>query len=343
MTKKSGNRGLFGSLTTDSGDTAQVAQPPIRKRGETMLLEERDSTLKRIVAGDVVQKVEYWVDPAICKMWSEHDRNYALLNEYNCEDLIKGIKQQGRQEFPAIVRRLDNDPVFKYEVICGARRHWVINYLRTEENRPEFKFRVEVVDISDEEAFRLSDAENREREDISDYERAIKYLKALDKYYKTQKKMADRLGETEDWLTRYLNLAKLPKEIVDAFADVRNIKVRHGKELIPKLKEAKLRDKIIRRADELRQLQAERRAAAKPILDGADVFNRLVASIKPAKAKAEPIETFRSKSGDDILAIDRKTKSVLSLRLMLGNGVGQEEVMAVFQAALAKHYAQGDS
>jgi hypothetical protein len=68
-----------------------------------------------------------------------------------------------------------------------------------------------------------------------------------------------------------------------------------------------------------------------------------VASIKPAKAKAEPIETFRSKSGDDILAIDRKTKSVLSLRLMLGNGVGQEEVMAVFQAALAKHYAQGDS
>jgi ParB family chromosome partitioning protein len=194
------------------------------------------------------------------------------------------------------------------------------------------------VDISDEEAFRLSDSENRDREDISDYERAVKYLKALDKYYKQQKKMADRLGESEDWLTRYLNLAKLPKEIVEAFSDVRNIKVRHGKELIPKLKEAKLRDKIIKRAGELKSIQMERRAAEKPILDGAEVFNRLTAAIKPAKKKVEPLETFQSKTGEDILAVDRKNKTAMTLRVMLGNGVGREEVVAAFQDALEKHY-----
>jgi ParB family chromosome partitioning protein len=215
-----------------------------------------------------------------------------------------------------------------------------VNYLRNEENRPEFKFLVQVVDISDEEAFRLSDSENRDREDISDYERAVKYLKAMNKYYKTQKKMADRLGETEDWLTRYLNLAKLPKEIVEAFSDVRNIKVRHGKELIPKLKEAKLREKIIKRADDVKKIQMERRASEKPILDGAEVFNRLIAAIKPVSKKTEPIETFQSRAGDDILTIDRKTKTAMTMRVILGRGVGREEVMAAFQDAIAKHYAE---
>ena len=33
--------------------------------------------------------------------------------------------------------------------------------------------------MSDEEAFRLADIENREREDISDYERAIDYGDAI--------------------------------------------------------------------------------------------------------------------------------------------------------------------
>jgi hypothetical protein len=60
----------------------------------------------------------------------------------------------------------------EYEVICGARRHWTVAWLRANNYR-QFRFLVEVRELSDEEAFRLSDIENRDREDISDYERAI--------------------------------------------------------------------------------------------------------------------------------------------------------------------------
>ena len=39
-------------------------------------------------------------------MWAGHNRAYDLLTPENCADLIEGMKAQGQQEFPAIVRRL---------------------------------------------------------------------------------------------------------------------------------------------------------------------------------------------------------------------------------------------
>ena len=76
-------------------------------------------------------------------MWSGHNRDYALLTEERCADLIESIKAQGRQEIPAIVRRLSGDDGYDFEVICGARRHWSISWLRTH-NYPDFKFLVDV-------------------------------------------------------------------------------------------------------------------------------------------------------------------------------------------------------
>ena len=263
MIKKSGNKGLFGALESQK----QAVEPvtTARKRSTT-LLEKREGTLQKLASGEVVNKAAYWVDPAQCKMWSEHDRDYALLNETNCEDLINGFLQQGRQEFPAIVRRIDDDPNFTYEVICGARRHWVVNYLRHEKNRSEYKFLVEIRNLSDEEAFRLSDIENRDREDISDYERAVKYLRALDKYYKRQKQMAERLEVSEEWLSQYLTLAKLPREITQCYPSITVIKVSHGRTLIPLLKDETARRKIIKEATAIASEQASRRASGKPLI-----------------------------------------------------------------------------
>ena len=63
------------------------------------------------------------------------------------------------------------------EVICGARRHWTITWLRAN-NYPRFRYLIEERELTDEEAFRLADIENRDREDISDYERAVDYVEA---------------------------------------------------------------------------------------------------------------------------------------------------------------------
>src|SRR3546814_8245765 len=72
-------------------------------------------------------------------------------------------------------------PDYDFEVICGARRHWSISWLRSH-NYPDFRFLVDIRELSDEEAFRIADIENRAREDLSDLERARDYLRALDAY-----------------------------------------------------------------------------------------------------------------------------------------------------------------
>ena len=116
-------------------------------------------------------RVQELVDPARCRIWQYHNRDYAALSVGNCADLIDSIKSQGRQEVPAIVRRIPDDPEHAFEVICGARRHWTISWLRAHDY-PDLKFLVEPRELTDEEAFRVADLENRSRKDLSDYERA---------------------------------------------------------------------------------------------------------------------------------------------------------------------------
>src|SRR3546814_19703855 len=95
-------------------------------------------------------------------MGAGHNREYALLNEERCADLIESIKAQGKQEMPAIVRRVKDDPAFDFEVICGARRHWPISWLRAH-NYQVFRFLVDIRSLTYEEAFRLADLANRAR------------------------------------------------------------------------------------------------------------------------------------------------------------------------------------
>ncbi len=87
-----------------------------------------------------------------------------------------------------------------FEVICGARRHWTACWMRAN-NYPDFKFLIEPRELTDEEAFRLADLENRSRKDLSDYERARDYLRALERYFGgNQRQMAARLEVSPSWL-----------------------------------------------------------------------------------------------------------------------------------------------
>jgi ParB/RepB/Spo0J family partition protein len=156
---------------------------------------KRSTSIGERMSGEMQEKTLYQVDPARCRMWARHNRDYALLTEDNCRDLIDGIKAQGQQEFPAIVRRVTGEE-HEFEVICGARRHFAVSWLRAN-NYPQFRYLIEVRDLTDEEAFRLADIENRDREDISDYERAVDYAEAIRLYYDgSQKAMAERLEVT---------------------------------------------------------------------------------------------------------------------------------------------------
>lgn len=140
-----------------------------------------------------------------------------------------------RQEaaHPAVVRRVRGEPNIDYEIIAGVRRWWTVKWLR-EHHHTEFEYLVTVQQLTDEEAFRVSDIENRARKDITDWERAREYSQALEEFYESnQSLMAEHLNISRSWLSRMLDVARLPDEIVAAFADTHDITVRIARDLKP--------------------------------------------------------------------------------------------------------------
>ena len=140
---------------------AGIAPPPAggaRLPPRTGILGERENRLAELASGASVTRVHELVDPARCSIWDGHNRDYAALNAENCADLIGSFKAEGRKNLPAIVRRVSGDPNHAYEVICGARRHWAVSWMRAHDH-PEFKFLIEPRDLTDEEAFRIADLE----------------------------------------------------------------------------------------------------------------------------------------------------------------------------------------
>jgi len=272
---------------------------------------KRSTSIGERMTGERQEKTLHLVDPDRCRMWARHNRDYALLTEENCRDLIDGIKAQGQQEFPAIVRRLEGEE-HDFEVICGARRHFAMTWLRAH-NYPQYRYLVEVRDLTDEEAFRLADIENRDREDISDYERAVDYAEAIRLYYGgAQKAMAERLEVSPPWLSRYLTLAKMPEEILAAFASKRDIRERHARALKPLLNVAEQAEAIMEEAKFLARTQAKAAQGQGGFVEAADVFKRLKAAAKP-KAKPAKVTTgqvYARSGGERGILVKKQGKQV---------------------------------
>ena len=310
------------------------------------VLGSRTNRLADLASGAVVDIPQELVDPARCRIWERHNRDYAALNEERCADLIETIVAQGKQEFPAIVRRVTGDPEHDYEVISGARRHWTVSWLRAN-NYPDIRYLIEIRSLTDEQAFRVSDLENRAREDLTDVERARDYLKALDFYYGgKQKAMAQRLNQSEAWLSRYLDLARLPNELMIAFPDPFELKISHVGTLKPILKPDDSRARVLAEASRL----ARARAAGTTDVPVAvpDILRALVAAAAEprgsAASKAAPKRTglpegaFLSGAGVPLLRVEKKDRKGISITLFPKSGGSRAEAETAMQKLLDQHW-----
>lgn len=318
---------------------SEDAAAPRRSSIASNVLTGRSNRLADLASGAIVNRTHELVDPVRCRMWAGHNREYALLNEERCADLIESMKAQGRQEMPAIVRRIAGDADHDFEVICGARRHWSISWLRSH-NYPEFKFLVDVREIGDEEAFRLADIENRARDDLTDLERARDYLRALGAYYDgRQKTMAERLKVSESWLTRYLDLARLPSELTRAFNDPHDLGVRNAIALKALLKPEDRKERAFREAERLARAR-EQGGTGLPILE---VLKALALAVDPPKKSGSPKksgkpEILASREGRPILKIESADRKGIRLTLLSRGGASREEAEEALRAVLDRHW-----
>ena len=331
------NRSLVASLMAPP----PVTDTPTAPAEGAGRLSTRMSGLARVASGDFKEITQKLVDPARCRIWTRHNRRYDLLSPESCADLLEALRSQGFQEFPAIVRRVTDDPNFDYEVIAGARRHWSISYLRTVEHR-DFKYLIEERDLTDEQAFRLSDVENRSRTDLCDYERAVDYLGAVAAYYDGEaKRMAARLEVSTPWLSRFLDLAKLPGPVVEAFGDIRVLRVNHSRQLKPFLEGGPAQDQMLEEAARLAAQQREHLARRQPLLEATKVVQALQAAAghkpptkpTPKNSVASIISNGR---GDALFTLRRKGRKHLIFELSLETKGSTDDLVNAFRREIQK-------
>lgn len=314
------------------------APAPERARGTTLL--GRESALARVASGEVRQVTQLLLDPARVRIWPGNARAYAHLSEENCRELIDSIVAEGGQKVPAVVRRVEGDPLHDYEVIAGTRRHWSISWLRAH-SYPDLQFVAQVAQLDDEAAFRLADLENRARKDVSDLERARNYATALaDHYGNHLTRMAERLKLSKGWLSKMLKVAGIPDTVIAAFASPGDVQLKPAYALAQAL-DGKDMKAITSMAKQVTKEQAVRREQGHPPFPAADVMRRLLdAPRSTSEDKPEPYR-YATEYGRTALSVQSANRQGVTIRLHAGSGADTDELVAALRDALSHLEATG--
>lgn len=277
------------------------------------------------------------IDPDRCRPWQFHDRDTDGLNEVTCSDLIEGFKETGRQTTPGLVRPLRDDPQgLQYEVLVGVRRWWVCRHLG-------WQFEAEIGNPDDGEAFLVSDVENRSRTDLSDWERAWKYRRALKEIYSaegvaagratellTQEALAARLGQSATWLVRLLDLTDLPPEVVAAFPATSEILVNHGRRLKVYLDEPSARARVVAKATEI---AAGSKKSAKVVVAALELAGKTT-----PKGDGRRLGTYTGSKGVSAVNVLRKGRRDLRIDLTTSSVRDLDEALALVAQAIQEHF-----
>jgi len=165
------------------------------------------------------------VDPFRCRMWHGHGRLGERINEETCRAEIDSFRARG-QQLPVLARPLKNDPTHDYELVYGARRLFVARYLQV-------LLSVEVGELTDREAVIALDIENRQRKDLSPFERGRSYsLWLRNGIFPSQDALARSLNVSPSQVSRLISLVQLPPVILGAFASPVDICESWGLELL---------------------------------------------------------------------------------------------------------------
>lgn len=316
---------------TADGVAARAEEP-----ASSSFLERRGLAFDEIAR--TVKRPTIRLKPSECSIWPGNARDHAALSRERCASLIESIREEGSNREPVVVRRTPNS-AHPYELIVGTRRHFSVAWLNAN-NHAEIDLIARIEGLDDEAAFRLADLENREREDVTDLERARNYLHAVDAYYNgVRSQMAQRLAIPKQNLHNLLQLAELPDEIVEAFADPADLKIRHGMRLSPLVKDIRYRESIIAEARMIAREQHNLQENGRERIEGARVCERLAAAALPDRVKrgASSKASLTSSSGVEVGAILGDTRARgITFNINPKDDVSIDEILNAVREALEK-------
>jgi ParB/RepB/Spo0J family partition protein len=196
-------------------------------------------------------------------MWDLHDRFDGDVNESTCRTEIESFRAHG-QLVPVLGRSIAGDSDFDIELIYGARRLFVARHLN-------MKLAVEVRVVSDRKAIVLMEIENRQRQDVSPYERGTSFQRWLEGgHFESQDDLASNLKISASRVSRLLKLARLSPSVVKAFQGPLDMCESWGHQLVDALDDPSWAPAMIEKAQLMAALSTK--------LSAQDVFEGLMST-----------------------------------------------------------------
>lgn len=257
------------------------------------------------------------IDPKLVVRSKWANRHDLSFTDPEFEGLKDDIRSQGGNVQPIKIRRMMSD-AGKYEIVFGHRRHQACLELGID-------VLAMIDDLDDKKLFIEMDRENRQRKDLRPYEVGAMYAKALDEgLFASARKLAEEVGMDHSQLSKALNLARLPSDVLKAFESPLDLQYRWVSDLVSAIQ--KDPDQVLNIAKEI-QVQSPRPSSV-------DVFKKLTMSRGTVPHAVEKIETI--KGGSDQVGKIVFNSNKRSVRIDLSNidTVRFEEVKSVIKRLL---------
>jgi ParB family chromosome partitioning protein len=273
--------------TTDGAEsktkTAPGAMMAFANDRRSEMLKENDELKRKVASVDLIQarldetlnELRQWDGAKGVRELNPQQivrSKFANRHEHNFKgadfDLLKNeIASAGGNIQPIKVRPIkDKSGTVLYEIVFGHRRHEACRQLG-------IPVHAIVDNLDDLSLFVEMERENRGREDLSAWEQGVAYKRALSSgLISSQRELASVIGVDQSNVTKALQVANLPDEVVGAFTSPTSITFRWGKELSEACKANK--EEVIARAN----------AIASENLPDEKVFKTLIGASVPERA-----------------------------------------------------------
>ncbi len=302
--------GAFMNSITGKDEVAKALADSIAK------LEDANKEIAKFAGATLVRKL----DPNLVKRSQWANRNEAEFSTAEFEELKADIDAAGGNVQPIKVRVAGVfDGQTFYEIVFGHRRHQACLLLGLSVNA------VIEESMTDLELFEEMDRENRARKSLSAWEQGRMYQDALAKgLYSSLRKLSESLKVNLADASRSVDLAKLPKVVVDAFATPLNLQVRWSKPLKDALQRNP--DGVLATAKEI-SLKNE---GLSPI----EVFERLIGKV-PSEVKPE-IEIKLQGKKAAVFRLDAKGRGILEFETGVLPSDRQKALISLVKDFLSK-------
>lgn len=252
------------------------------------------------------------LDPKLVGWSTWANRDQANFTGADFLELKQEIASAGGNVQPIKVRVNKPGGEYEFEIVFGHRRH-----------RACLELGLPVLAVIDNlgevDLFVQMDRENRSRKNLSAWEQGMMYQRALEKgLFPSSRKLAEQVGVDLGQVGKAISLAKLPREVVDAFASPLDLQFRWAKPLADSLE----RDLsgLVARANMAKALGANRSAK--------DVLEMLLAAEGEGGRTVQPPPIVIQRNGKEAasIALDGKGRATVSFAATV---VGPDQLKAL--------------